>query len=62
VTQEAYLEIIQDAGFKNIEVKKIREIVIPEEMIRATLPAEKIELFNKSGTGIFSLTVVGFKN
>ncbi len=61
LSQENYLEIVKNTGFKNIEIKKIREIEIPESMIESTLSRDKAAMFKNSGAGVFSLTVTGYK-
>jgi arsenite methyltransferase len=59
--QEDYLQIIDDTGFKNIEVKKIKKINLPEEMLSGYLSEKGIEEYKKNLKGIFSITVVGYK-
>ena len=61
VNFEEYIRIVEKSGFKNVEVKKIREIEIPDAILGSILSPEKIAAYKSSGAGIFSLTVVGFK-
>ncbi|KAA3613125.1 MAG: methyltransferase domain-containing protein [Calditrichaeota bacterium] len=56
--REEYLQIVKDAGFKDIEVKKSREIVLPDELLKTYLDDLQMEKYNKSGLGIYSITVV----
>ena len=57
--QEEYIKIIEDAGFSDIEIKKIKKIQLPEELLNQ-YPRE-MEDFILGNKGIFSITVVGFK-
>lgn len=57
-----YLEIIQNAGFSNVDVKKSKQIHIPAGVLRNYLSAEESETFRQRGAGIFSVTVTGTKN
>jgi ubiquinone/menaquinone biosynthesis C-methylase UbiE len=56
-----YLEIIGKQGFKNIMVHKQKEIAIPNEVLEKYLSKEEIVSFNNGETGIFSITVSGYK-
>jgi hypothetical protein len=57
--KEEYLEIIEKAGFKGIEVKAQRIIEIPDELLLEHLLPEELQDFKEKKTGIYSLTVVG---
>lgn len=59
--QEEYLAVIENAGFKNVEVKKSKKIEIPEEVLSKYLNKEQTAEFNSDRKGIFSITVVGYK-
>jgi len=59
--QSEYLDIIHKSGFENIEVKKSREIVLPQEVLQANLTTAQIAEYKNSGLGIYSITVVGHK-
>jgi arsenite methyltransferase len=59
---DEYLGIINKQGFKNVTVHKQKEIAIPNEVLEKYLLKEEIANFNNGGTGIFSITVSGFKN
>jgi len=56
-----YLQIIEKQGFKKIEVHKQKEIVIPENVLANYLNTEEAKRFQKGETGIFSITVSGYK-
>ena len=56
-----YLQIIEKNGFKNTTVHKQKVISIPEEVLNNYLSLSEIEAFNNGDTGIFSITVSGYK-
>ncbi len=59
VTKEVYLNKINKAGFKT-EVRKEKEIVIPDDILEKYLNKEEIEKF-KENCLIYSVTVIGIK-
>ncbi len=59
IEKEEYLNIIDDSGFKNIEVKKERVIDIPDELFLEHISNDELVKLKKSGTGIYSITVYG---
>lgn len=61
VSQDEYLNIISEAGFRNIEIKQTKNIGLPDETLQKYLSAEEIKKFNEKLEGIFSITVVGYK-
>ena len=56
-----YLGIIKSAGFKNIQVKKERLIILPDELLLKYVNAKELQEFRKSGSGIYSITVYADK-
>ena len=60
--QEDYLSIIEDTGFKDIEIKKSKRIDLPDDLLSQFISAEGIIEYKKDLKGIFSITVVGYKN
>lgn len=56
-----YLKHIQDQGFINIQIQKEKEILIPDEILLEYMTESELVAFNKSKTGIFSITVYGEK-
>lgn len=60
--QDEYLGIINRTGFKNVEVRKSKPIDLPDEVLKEFLSSREIVDFRKSGTGIFSITVTGYKS
>jgi ubiquinone/menaquinone biosynthesis C-methylase UbiE len=61
IQQEEYLGILEEKGFKNVEVKKTKVIELPDEVLKNYLSAEEINIFRENQIGIFSITVVGYK-
>lgn len=59
--QEDYLGIIERTGFKNIEIKKSKIITLPEDLLSQFLSVEGIKDYKKNLKGIFSITVVAYK-
>lgn len=56
-----YLNIIKEAGFKNIAVQKEKAIIIPDEILMNYLNEEEIRNYNNSDTKIYSITVYAEK-
>jgi len=61
VQQEEYLEIIEQSGFKNVEIKKTKVIELPDNILEEYLSGEGMKIYKESKIGIFSITVVGYK-
>ena len=61
VQHDEYLKIIEETGFKNIEVKKTKTIDIPDEILRLYLSDGEIKRYRESRVGIFSITVTACK-
>lgn len=59
--ESEYLRIIDEIGFKNIEIKSRKTVELPDELLNEYLNETEIEKFRKNKTGIFSITVVGQK-
>jgi len=57
-----YLNIIELHGFINITVHKQKEIMIPDKLIGEYLSVTERIRFKESDTGIYSITVSGYKN
>jgi SAM-dependent methyltransferase len=62
IQRQAYLELIELNGFKNITIQKEKPIIIPDDILGAYLSGEEINEFNSSGMGIFSITVFAEKS
>jgi arsenite methyltransferase len=61
IKQEEYIALIKASGFKNIEIKKVKTINLPDEVLIEYLNQDKIREFRNSNLGIFSITVTGEK-
>lgn len=59
--REEYLKIITDAGFINVDVKKEKKIDLPDELLMQYISENDLEKFKSGETGIFSITVTGYK-
>ncbi len=59
--KEEYLKIIEGAGFKNTEIKKTKQIELPDEMLKEYLSEQGLKAYKEKLQGIFSITVVGYK-
>lgn len=55
--KQAYLHVIEKAGFQNIRIQKERELVLPDELLAKHLSSKEIDMFRQSEVGIFSITV-----
>lgn len=60
--QDEYLQIIKEAGFNNIEIKKSKRIDIPDKLLSQYLSEYGVQEYKENLKGIFSITVVGYKN
>ena len=56
-----YIEIINKQGFQNVIVHKQKEIKLPVEILKNYLSTDEIAGFTNGETGIFSITVSGYK-
>jgi arsenite methyltransferase len=61
IQKQAYLELIDLTGFKNVVLQKEKAIQIPDDILVQYLSAEEIAAFRQSGTGIYSVTVYAEK-
>ena len=61
IQKQAYLELIDVNGFKNVVLQKEKVIHIPDDILSQYLSPEEIAAFRSSGTGILSVTVYGEK-
>jgi arsenite methyltransferase len=61
IQKQTYIELIRLNGFKNIIIQKEKVIVLPNDILVNYLSEEEIKQFNKSGAGIFSITVYAEK-
>lgn len=61
IQKNDYLQLIQDAGFENITLQKVKPIIIPDDILINYISEEEITAFKNSGTGIYSITVFAEK-
>jgi arsenite methyltransferase len=61
IQKQAYLELIEINGFRNIMIQKEKPIIIPDDILSSYLSETEIREFRNSGTGIFSITVYAEK-
>jgi ubiquinone/menaquinone biosynthesis C-methylase UbiE len=59
--QEEYLDIIREAGFRNIQIKGSRKTNLSDEELKLYLDNNEIKSFKENKTGIFSITVYADK-
>ena len=59
--RDEYLQIIEEAGFNNIEIKKTKKIELPEDLLKEYLTEQGLKENKENLKGIFSITVVGYK-
>lgn len=60
--KEAYLNVIQNSGLTNVTVQKEKQIPIPDETLLNYLGPQGLADYQKSKSGIFSITVYAEKN
>lgn len=61
IQKEDYLEIIKNAGFKEISIKKEKEVIFPDEILKTYLSEKGFEEYKSSELGIYSVTVCANK-
>jgi arsenite methyltransferase len=61
IQKEAYLNIINETGFKNVKLQKEKIISIPDDILLNYITPEQLHQFKQSNTGIFSITVYAEK-
>jgi arsenite methyltransferase len=59
--EERYLDIIADAGFRDVRIVKSRRIDLPEGTLANVLTAEQIDSARATDLHVKSVTVVGVK-
>jgi arsenite methyltransferase len=61
VQKEAYMEMIEFNGFKNIMIQKEKLVNLPDDILGSYLSQSEIQQFRVSGAGICSVTVYAEK-
>ena len=59
--KDEYMQIIRDAGFTEVEIKAEKDNNLPDEALLLHVSQETVDNYRQSGSGIFSITVVGSK-
>jgi len=59
--KEEYLKIIEETGFKNIQIKKERIIDLPDELLNEHLSQQQVEEYKNAVEGLLSVTVYAVK-
>ncbi len=62
IQQDEYLRIIEEAGFRNTEIKKTKVVDLPDEILKDYLTDAELKQYRESKVGIFSITVTADKN
>jgi len=62
IQQDEYLRIIEETGFKNIQIKKTKAIDLPDEILKDYLPDAELKQYRESKVGILSITITANKN
>lgn len=57
IKMEEYLDIIKNAGFRNIEIYTQKEIQIPENVLSKHITESELLNFNNKQIGIYSITL-----
>jgi arsenite methyltransferase len=58
---DAYIEIIKTNGFKDIEIHKLKQTPLPEELLANCLTKEEKKEYQNSKAGIYNITVTAHK-
>jgi arsenite methyltransferase len=59
--KDDYLKIVRNKGFRNIDIKKEKIIVIPDEVLSNYLSDDEIKVYRLSGNQIVSITLTADK-
>jgi arsenite methyltransferase len=61
IQMDEYLDIIKNAGLKNVTIQKERQDILPDDLLLDYITPEQLATFKKSGFGIFSITIYAEK-
>jgi arsenite methyltransferase len=61
IQKQVYLEMISEAGFKNVMLQKEKEVIIPVDILKNYLNDEEIAAYKMGSTKISSITVYAEK-
>ncbi len=59
--QDVYLALIRKSGFRRVEIKQSKPVVLPDELLRSYLSEDEIVEFRRKRHGVFSITLVAIK-
>lgn len=62
IQKEAYLQLIQQAGFSNVTIQKEKPIVIPDDILKNYLNDVELTAFKNGNVGIFSISIFAEKS
>ncbi|HEM49165.1 MAG TPA: arsenite methyltransferase [Caldithrix sp.] len=60
--EREYLSIIYASGFENVAIKQKIETAIPDELLLQYISKDRLNEVHNEVKGIYSITVVGYKN
>ncbi len=61
IQRRDYLAEIKKAGFKDIKVERTKTVIIPDGVLEEHLEKQTIQKYKDGSVGIYSITVVGYK-
>ena len=61
ISMNQYIDIINGVGFINVTIHKLKVISIPDLVLVKYLSDAEMEVFKNGDTGIYSITVSGYK-
>ncbi|MBN2635100.1 MAG: arsenite methyltransferase [Prolixibacteraceae bacterium] len=59
--KQDYIGIIEETGFKNIQIHKKKSITVPDHILLNYISDDELQKLKSKGTGIFSITVSAVK-
>ena len=62
IQKEAYLQMIEDNGFMNVKMESENEITGVDEILRSESTHEEINLYERSGAGLYRVIISGEKS
>jgi len=62
IGMDKYIEIIEQQGFRNITVHQMIKTSLPADLLSNYLTEEETERFQSGDSGIYSITLSGYKN
>jgi SAM-dependent methyltransferase len=61
IQKDAYLDVVEEAGFTAIRVQKEKKITVPDEILSVYLNTGELEKYRSGELGIYSITVYAEK-